>query len=255
MSCVMSIILYMRPEANLSLVHSFSELYLVKLFGEYYKIGDDSFSSGFSVWLKTHAFSSPLKIKSEEEKFFWYVRRLFVYLELFIFHPRITVLYFLVQDSPDSFRLDLDSIHYLLSSWVLTNDLLLERWSQLVGRLVQDGICFHRSFFEIGDTQQPWISPLSCYVYQLIIFSYQNLQGKFSKYQWLIVIVDCKVYLKTNARWLWRQGRKKEAIEVLRWMARINQRSIDGKMLASLEQQDRLLIYQINKIDNKFANS
>ena len=40
---------YMRPEINLSLVHSFSELYLVKLFGEYYKIGDDSFSSGFPV--------------------------------------------------------------------------------------------------------------------------------------------------------------------------------------------------------------
>ena len=55
----------------------------------------------------------------------------------------------------------------------------------------------------------------------------------------------CNVYLKTNARWLWRQGRRKEAIEVLRWMARINQRSIDGKMLDSLEQQDRLFIYNI----------
>ena len=63
-----------------------------------------------------------------------------------------------------------------------------------------------------------------------------------------ISVIDCfscKVYLKTNIRWLWRQGRRKEAIEVLRWMARINQRSIDGKMLDSLEQQDRLLIYNI----------
>ena len=186
----------MRPGINLSLVHSFLELYLVKLFGEYYKIGDDSFSSGFPVGLKTLAFSFPLKIKSEEEKFSWYVLRLFVYLELFIFHPRITVLYFSVQDSLDSSRLDLDNIHYLWSSWVLTNDLLLELWSQLVGRLVQDGYCFHRSFFEIGDMQQQWILPWFCYVYLLTIFSYLNLQGKFSKYQLLIVLV---------AKYNWKQ--------------------------------------------------
>lgn len=194
MSRVMSILMYMRPGINLSLVHSFLELYLVKLFGEYYKIGDDSFSLGFPVGVKkTLAFSIPLKIKSEEEKFSWYVLRLFVYLELFIFLRRITVLYFSVQDSPDSFRLDLDNIHYLWSSWVLTNDLLLELWSQLVGRLVQDGYCFHRSFFEIGDMQQQWILPWFCYVYLLTIFSYLNLQGKFSKYQLLIVLVYCKV--------------------------------------------------------------
>ena len=44
--------------------------------------------------------------------------------------------------------------------------------------------------------------------------------------------------MKTVTRWLWRQGRRKEAIEVLRWMARINERSLDGKMLESLEQQE-----------------
>ena len=44
-----SFTVYMRPGINLSLVHSFSELYLVKLFGEFYKIGDGSFSSGFRV--------------------------------------------------------------------------------------------------------------------------------------------------------------------------------------------------------------
>ena len=53
-----------------------------------------------------------------------------------------------------------------------------------------------------------------------------------------LIAVAYKADLKTVTRWLWRQGRRKEAIEVLRWMARINGRSLDGKMLDSLEHHE-----------------
>ena len=53
-----------------------------------------------------------------------------------------------------------------------------------------------------------------------------------------LIAVAYKADLKTVARWLWRQGRRKEAIEILRWMARINGRSLDGKMMDSLEHHE-----------------
>ena len=39
-------------------------------------------------------------------------------------------------------------------------------------------------------------------------------------------------------RWLLRQGRRDEAIEVLEWMAKVNGRSLDHKILESLELKE-----------------
>jgi len=54
-----------------------------------------------------------------------------------------------------------------------------------------------------------------------------------------------------SPRWLWRQGRKKEALQVLEWMARDNGRSFDAKMIDNLEHQEEEKLMMEEKMNQE----
>ena len=67
------------------------------------------------------------------------------------------------------------------------------------------------------------------------------------------MLIESYTDFKTLQRWLWRQGRRKEAIEVLQWMARINRRSFDEKLMNNLEREEeqKLMIEKKVEVANK----